>query len=88
MHFQKLRDKKQNNQQQGQASNAISLYYEIALSNFKDKIAVKKKCNEAKLKKDHFKLTNTDWTAVYNEDIYHPVTGSMPVFRYFLARSM
>jgi len=43
-HFiQKLRYKKQNNQQQRQASNAISLYYEIELSDSKNKIATKKK---------------------------------------------
>ena len=43
-HFiQKLRYKKQNNQQQRQASDAISIYYELVLSNSKNKIATKKK---------------------------------------------
>jgi len=43
-HFiQKLRYKKQNNQQQRQASDAISIYYEIELSDSKNKIATKKK---------------------------------------------
>jgi hypothetical protein len=41
--IQKLRHKKQNNQQQRQASDAISLYYEIELSNSKNKIATRKK---------------------------------------------
>ena len=67
-HFiQKLRHKKQNNQQQRQASDAISLYYEIELSNSKNKIATKKKYTDSKLKKDHSKLTNADWTSVYND---------------------
>ena len=65
--LKKLRDKKQNNQQQRQASDAISLYYEIALSNSKDKIAIKKKYNETKLKKDQIKSTNADWTSVYSD---------------------
>ena len=43
------------------------MYYEIALSNLKNKIATKKKYNEATLKKGHFKLTNADWTSVYND---------------------
>ena len=56
-HFiQKLRYKKQNNQQQRKASDAISLYYEIELSDSKNKIAIRKKYNDSKLKKDHFKL--------------------------------
>jgi len=43
-HFiQQLRYKKQNNQQQRQASDAISIYYELVLSNSKNKIATKKK---------------------------------------------
>ena len=47
-HFiQKLRHKKQNNQQQRQASYAISLYYEIELSDSKNKIATKKKYKNA-----------------------------------------
>ena len=56
--LQKLQDKKQNNQQQRQASDAISLYYEIALSNYKNKIATKNKYNESIRKQDQFKLTN------------------------------
>ena len=51
---------------QGQASDAISLFYEIALSNSKNKIATKNNYNETKLKRNQFKLTNADWTAVYN----------------------
>ena len=43
------------------------MYYEIALSNSKNRIATKKKYNEAKLKKGHFKSTNADWTSVYND---------------------
>jgi integrase len=67
-HFiQKLQDKKQNNQQQRQASDAISLFYEIALSNSKNKIATKNNYNETKLKKNQFKLTNADWISVYND---------------------
>ena len=67
-HFiKKLRSKKQNNQQQRQASDAISLYYEIELSNSNNKNATKKKYTDSKLKKDHLKLTNADWTSVYND---------------------
>ena len=65
-HFiQKLRHKKQNNQQQRQASDAISLYYEIELSNSKNKIAIRKKYNDSKLKRGHFKLTKDMWDIPY-----------------------
>ena len=67
-HFiQKLRHKKQNNQQQRQASDAISLFYEMELSNSRNKIATRKKYDDSKRKKEHFELTNTDWTSVYND---------------------
>jgi integron integrase len=65
--LKKLRDKKQNNQHQRQASAAISLYYEIILSNFKNKIATKNKYNKEKFKKDQLRLTNADWSSVYND---------------------
>ena len=57
----------QNNQLQRQASDAISLYYEIELSNSRNKIATRKKYYASKLKKDRFELTNADWTSVYND---------------------
>jgi len=65
--IQKLRHKKENNQQQRQASDAILLYYEIELSNSRNKIATQKNDNDSKLKKEHFELTDTDWTSVYND---------------------
>jgi site-specific recombinase XerD len=43
------------------------LFYEIALSNSKNKIATKNNYNETKLKKNQFKLTNADWISVYND---------------------
>ena len=67
-HFiQKLRQKKQSNQQQRQASDAISIFYEMELSNSRNKIATRKKKNNSKLKKEHFESTNADWTSVYND---------------------
>ena len=67
-HFiKKLREKNQTDQQQKQASSAISIFYEMELSNSIDKITIEKKNNAPKLKKDHFKLTDADWTSLYND---------------------
>lgn len=65
--IKKLKDKKQSNQKQRQASNAILLFYEIALFNSKNKTTTKSNYNEIKLKKNQFELTNADWTSVYND---------------------
>ena len=43
------------------------MFYEITLSNSKNKIATKNNYNETKLKKNQFKLINADWTAVNND---------------------
>jgi hypothetical protein len=56
--IKKSQARKQSNQQQRQASNAILLFYEIALFNSKNKTATKSNYNK-------LKLTNADWTSVY-----------------------
>jgi len=58
------------------------LFYEIALSNFKNKIATKNNYSEIKLKKNQFELTNTDWTSFYND------LNAEIKFRYYLPQAM
>ena len=64
--IEKLREKRQTEQQQKQASHAISLYHEI-LSNERARIrAIKSKTEAYSTKKHHLSKTKADWTPIYN----------------------
>jgi len=39
----------------------------MELSNSRNKIATQKNDNDSKLNKEHFELTDADWTSVYND---------------------
>ena len=57
-HFiQKLQQKNQSNQQQRQASGAISIFYELELFNSRNKIARKKDKNYTESRENGFQLT-------------------------------
>jgi len=68
IHFiAKLKDKKQNAQQQKQAYHAISLFYELAGSFSSEKVALlNTKDDKIATKKDALKLTNFSWVPVYD----------------------
>ena len=67
-HFiEKLKEKRQSEQQQKQALHAISLYQEI-LSNERAKIKAKKSKTKAySTKKRHLRKTGADWTSIYSD---------------------
>ena len=67
-HFiNKLQDKKQSVQQQKQASDAVSLYYEIALIHSSNHKSQGKNKETSSTKKVGLQLANADWTSVYND---------------------
>lgn len=77
----KLKDKKQNKDQQKQATHAIQFSYEIRWPNFN-----KKGNNKARTIKNRLPppntieklLTNADWTSVYND-----LDGEIKIRHYF-----
>ena len=67
-HFiEKLQDKQQSVQQQKQASDAVSLYHEIALSRAGNHMSQGKNEKTSSTKKEGLQLTNADWIPVYHD---------------------
>jgi len=67
-HFiRKLKDKRQSEQQQQQAINAIAIYYETLPTVSESNIEYKNKNHIISSEKEGLKLTNADWKRVYND---------------------
>ena len=67
-HFlKKLRGKKQTDQQQKQASHAISIYYEIEPVQSSVAESFKNKKEKLSTKKESSKLTGADWRPIYRD---------------------
>jgi len=64
--IKKLKEKKQNDQQQ-QASYAISIYYEIRATYSGKEITFKNKSEKLSTKKGNLRSTNANWKPTYNE---------------------
>ena len=64
--IKKLREKRQNDQQQKQAAHAISIFYEIGRLKSNKKISSKEKIGVSPTKKEHLKPTGADWKPVYD----------------------
>lgn len=62
----KLREKRQNDQQQKQAAHAISIFYEIGRFKSNKKISSREKISVSPTKKEHLKPTGADWKPVYD----------------------
>ena len=62
----KLREKRQNDQQQKQAAHAISIFYEIGRLKSNKKISSREKIGVSPTKKEHLKPTGADWKPVYD----------------------
>ena len=62
----KLREKRQNAQQQRQAAHAISIFYEIGRFKTNKKISLREKTGVSRTKKEHLKRTGADWKPVYD----------------------
>ena len=66
-HFiEKLKEKRQTEQQQKQASHAISLYHEILSNEWARIRAIKSKTEASSTEKHHLSKTKADWTPIYN----------------------
>ncbi|MCD4729569.1 MAG: phage integrase N-terminal SAM-like domain-containing protein, partial [Bacteroidales bacterium] len=64
--IKKLKEKKQTDQQQKQAYHSISLFYELGSINSEQEGLFKNRNKKLSTKKDNLKLTNTNWTPVYD----------------------
>jgi integron integrase len=62
----KLKEKKQNEQQLRQAFHAISLYYELGLSDSQKDRPFKNKKEVLSTKKENLKIKNANWAPAYN----------------------
>ena len=62
----KLKEKKQNEQQLRQAFHAISLYYELGLSDSQKDRPFKNKKEVLSTKNENLKVKNANWVPVYN----------------------
>ncbi len=62
----KLKEKKQNEQQLRQAFHAISLYYELGLSDSQKDRPSKNKKEVLSTKKENLKIKNANWVPAYN----------------------
>ena len=62
----KLKEKKQTDNQQKQAVKAITVYYELASVNKEKRHTFKDRYEERSRKKDKSKLVNADWRSIYN----------------------
>ncbi len=65
--IEKLKEKKQSDQQLKQAFHAISLYYELGPVNSGKETQFKNKIANSSTKKEGLKLKNANWTPVYND---------------------
>ncbi|MFC1857597.1 hypothetical protein ACFL9U_06150 [Thermodesulfobacteriota bacterium] len=63
----KLREKNQTDQQQEQASDAISLYYETGTTQSGEKVPFKNKNAIISTKKEDLKSKNANWKPVYDD---------------------
>jgi len=65
--IKKLKEKNQTDQQQKQASHAISIYYEILSADRKKEIPFNHKKKILSSKKEYLKPTNADWRPIYSD---------------------
>jgi len=65
--IKKLREKNQIEQQQKQASDAISIYYEIGTTHSGENVTFKNKNTIISTKKEGLKFKNVDWKSVYDD---------------------
>ena len=67
-HFiEKLRSKNQTSQQQKQAYNAISIYYEVFQASSDKRLSTPKKAEMSSGKNQKLKQTNADWKQVFDD---------------------
>ena len=65
--IEKLREKRQSEQQQKQAFHAVSLYYELGLIDYEKDILLKDKTQEISRKKEDLKVSGANWVPVYEK---------------------